>query len=159
PLADDLWLATTGFDILDFFGVPLIDGAISYRDARHDREQESAVFADVSYKLTSRLKVSAGVRASHTQFNFTETSDGAFGVGGDLLPVVTSGSSSEHPVTPKASVSYALDNGVIYASARKGYRIGGANALLPNICDEQLRSLGINGQAPPYTSDSVWSYE
>jgi iron complex outermembrane receptor protein len=30
---------------------------------------------------------------------------------------------------------------------------------LPNICTPQLQSLGINGQAPPYTSDSVWSYE
>ena len=159
PLANQLWLATTGYDILDFFGVPLIDGTISYRDNRHDRERESAAFADVSYKLTSRLKVSAGVRASHTQFSFAETSDGAFGVGADLLPIVTSGSTSEHPITPKASLSYDLGDGVLYASARKGYRIGGANALLPNICDAQLRSLGVEGQAPPYTSDSIWSYE
>ena len=159
PLANDLWLAVTGYDILDFFGVPLIDGTISYRDDRHDRERESAAFADVSYKLTSRLKVSAGVRASHTEFSFTETSDGPFGVGGDLLPLVTSGSSSEHPITPKASVSYDLGSGVLYGSARKGYRIGGANSLLPNICDQQLHDLGINGQAPPYTSDTVWSYE
>jgi outer membrane receptor protein involved in Fe transport len=159
PLANELWLATTGSDIYNFFGVPLIDGAISYRDDRHDRERESAAFADVSYKLTSRLKVSAGVRASHTEFSFNETSDGPFGVGSDNLPLVTSGSSSEHPITPKVSVSYDLGSGVLYGSARKGYRIGGANALLPNICDTQLRSLGINGQAPPYTSDTVWSYE
>jgi iron complex outermembrane recepter protein len=159
PLANQLWLATTGFDILDFFGVPLIDGSISYRDNRHDRERESAAFADVSYKLTSRLKISAGVRAAHTEFSFTETSDGPFGVGADLLPLVTSGGSSEHPITPKASLSYDLGDGVVYTSARKGYRIGGANALLPNICDQQLQSLGINGQAPPYTSDSIWSYE
>ena len=159
PLANQLWLATTGYDIYDFFGVPLIDNAISYRDNRHDREKESAVFADATYKITSRLKVSAGVRASHTEFSFNEYSDGAFGVGGDLLPVVSSGSSSEHPVTPKASVSYDLGNGVVYGSARKGYRIGGANSLLPNICDQQLESLGIHGQAPPYTSDTVWSYE
>jgi outer membrane receptor protein involved in Fe transport len=159
PLANDLWLATTGFDILDFFGVPLIDNRISYRDFRHDRERESAVFADVSYKLTPRLKLSAGVRASHTEFRFAETSDGPFGVDANLDPLVTSGGSKEHPITPKASLSYDLGNGVLYASARKGYRIGGANALLPNICTEQLASLGINGQAPPYTSDSVWSYE
>jgi iron complex outermembrane receptor protein len=159
PLANQLWLATTGYDIYDFFGVPLIDGAISYRDNRHDREEEGAAFADATYKLTSRLKVSAGVRASHTKFSFNEYSDGPFGVGGDLLPVVSSGSSSEHPITPKASVSYDLGNGVVYGSARKGYRIGGANALLPNICDPQLKSLGIHGQAPPYTSDTVWSYE
>ncbi len=94
PLANQLWLATTGYDIEDFFGVPLIDAAISYRDDRHDRERESAAFADGSYKLTSRLKASAGVRASHTQFSFNETSDGPFGVGGDLQPIVTSGGTS-----------------------------------------------------------------
>jgi iron complex outermembrane recepter protein len=160
PLANQLWLAVTGFDILDFFGVPLIDNAISYRDSRHDRERESAAFADVSYNLTSHLKASVGVRASHTEFSFDESSDGPFGVGADLLPLLTSGSSREHPITPKASLSYDLgSSGVVYGSARKGYRIGGANSLLPNICDLQLRSLGINGQAPPYTSDTVWSYE
>jgi len=159
PLANDLWLAVTGFDILDFFGVPLIDGAISYRDSRRDYEKEAAGFADVSYEILDHLKLSAGLRASHTEFGFAEYSDGPFGVGGDLNPIVTSGATKEHPVTPKVSLSYDTGGGVVYASARKGYRIGGANALLPNICTAQLQSLGVNGQAPPYTSDSVWSYE
>lgn len=159
PLANELWLAVTGYDIYDFFGVPLIDGAISYRDSRHDFEKEAAWFADASYEIVDHLKLSLGVRVSHTQFGFNEYSDGAFGVGGDLKPVVTSGATTEHPVTPKAGLSYDIGDGVIYASARKGYRIGGANALLPNICTPQLHSLGIDGQAPPYTSDSVWSYE
>ncbi|HEY2685825.1 MAG TPA: TonB-dependent receptor [Steroidobacteraceae bacterium] len=159
PLANQLWLALTGYDILDFFGVPLIDNAISYRDSRHDFEKETALFGDASYEIVDHLKLSAGVRVSHTEFGFTEYSDGPFGVGGDLNPIVTSGSTKEHPVTPKVALSYDLGNGVVYASARKGYRIGGANALLPNICSAQLKSLGIDGTAPPYSSDSVWSYE
>jgi iron complex outermembrane receptor protein len=159
PLANQLWLATTGFDIEDFFGVPLINGAISYRDNHHDYEKETAGFADASLEIIDHLKLSAGVRVSHTEFGFTEYSDGAFGVGGDLLPIVASGATKEHPITPKVALSYDIGGGVLYASARKGYRIGGANALLPNICTAQLQSLGITGQAPPYTSDSVWSYE
>jgi iron complex outermembrane recepter protein len=159
PLANQLWLATTGFDILDNFGVPQIDGDISYSDNRVITEQELAEFGDVTFKLTDHFKVTAGVRGSHTKFSFNETSDGPFGVGANLLPLVTSGGSSEHPVTPKFGASYDLPNGLIYTSVSKGYRIGGANQLLPNICQAQLNSLGVHGAAPPYTSDSVWSYE
>ena len=159
PLANALWLAVTGYDILDFFGVPQIDGDISYRDNRVVTEQELAEFGDATLKVTDHFKVTAGVRGSHTRFSFNETSDGPFGVGANLLPLTTNGGSSEHPVTPKFGASYDLTDGLIYATVAKGYRIGGANQLLPNICQAQLNSLGIHGAAPPYTSDSVWSYE
>ena len=159
PLANQLWLATTGYNILDFFGVPEINGDISYRDTRVITEVELAEFGDATFKVTNHFKVTAGVRGSHTRFSFNETSDGPFGVGGDLLPLITSGGSSQHPVTPKFGASYDLPEGLIYASASKGYRIGGANQLLPNICQAQLNSLGVHGAAPPYNSDTIWSYE
>jgi iron complex outermembrane recepter protein len=159
PQANELWLAETGYDIEDFFGVPQLPGDISYTDNRVSREQELAEFADISFKITERFKVTGGVRFSTTKFSFNETSDGPFGVGADLLPLTTSGSSTDHPVTPKFGASYDLTDGLIYATASKGYRIGGANQLLPNICQAQLTSLGINGAAPPYTSDKVLSYE
>jgi iron complex outermembrane recepter protein len=159
PQANALWLALTGFDIADNFGVPQLPGAVSYTDDRVSREQELAEFADASFKVTEHFKVTGGVRFSRTKFSFTENSNGPFGVGGDLLPLNTSGSSTDHPVTPKLGASYDLPDGLIYATASKGYRIGGANQILPNICQAQLISLGINGAAPPYTSDKVMSYE
>jgi iron complex outermembrane recepter protein len=159
PQANALWLALTGFDILDNFGVAQLPNDVSYTDNRVSREQEVAEFADVSFKITEHFKVTGGVRFSRTKFSFTENSNGPFGVGADLLPLYTSGSSTEHPVTPKLGASYDLPDGLIYATASKGYRIGGANQLLPNICQAQLLSLGINGAAPPYTSDKVMSYE
>jgi outer membrane receptor protein involved in Fe transport len=159
PEANQLWLATTGYDILDFFGVPEINGDISYRDNRVITEQELAEYGDATLKITDHFNLTAGVRGSHTKFSFNETSDGPFGVGADLLPLVTSGGSSEHPVTPKFGASYDLSNGLVYVSVAKGYRIGGANQLLPNICQAQLLSLGVHGAAPPYSSDSIWSYE
>jgi iron complex outermembrane receptor protein len=159
PQANALWLAVTGFDILDFFGVPQLPGNVSYTDDRVSREQELAEFADASFKITDHFKVTAGVRFSRTKFSFDETSNGPFGVGADLLPLTTSGSSTDHPVTPKVGASYDLTDGLIYGTVSKGYRIGGANQLLPNICQAQLISLGINGAAPPYTSDKVLSYE
>jgi iron complex outermembrane recepter protein len=159
PLANALWLAVTGYDILDYFGVPQINGDISYRDNRVATEKELAEFGDATLKIGEHFKVTAGLRVSSTKFSFDETSDGPFGVGGDLLPLITSGSSTEHPVTPKLGASYDLTDGLIYATVSKGYRIGGANQLLPNICQAQLISLGVNGAAPPYKSDKVISYE
>jgi iron complex outermembrane recepter protein len=159
PQANALYLAVTGFDILDFFGVPQLPGNISYTDDRVSREQELAEFADASFKITEHFKVTGGVRFSRTKFSFVENSNGPFGVGADLLPLFTSGASTDHPVTPKFGASYDLPDGLIYATASKGYRIGGANQILPNICQAQLISLGINGAAPPYTSDKVMSYE
>ena len=159
PQANALWLAVTGYDINDFFGVPQLPGNVSYTDNRVSREQELAEFADASFKVTERFKVTGGVRFSKTKFSFDETSNGPFGVGADLLPLTTSGASTDHPVTPKVGASYDLTDGLIYATISKGYRIGGANQLLPNICQAQLTSLGINGAAPPYTSDKVLSYE
>ena len=159
PQANALWLATTGYDIADFFGVPQLPGSVSYTDDRVATEQELAEFGDASFKITEHFKVTGGVRFSRTKFSFNESSNGPFGVGADLLPLSTSGSTTDHPFTPKVGASYDLTDGLIYATVSKGYRIGGANQLLPNICQAQLNSLGINGAAPPYTSDKVMSYE
>lgn len=159
PLANQLWLAVTGYNIEQFFGVPQINGDDSYSDRRHVYERELAAFGDATFKITDRFKVTAGVRNSHTSFSFNETSAGPFGVGANLLPLSTSGGSSEHPTTPKVGASYDLNHGLVYATFAEGYRIGGANQLLPNICTQQLESLGVKGSAPPYTSDKVLSYE
>jgi len=159
PLVDQLYLALTGKTVAQNFGVPLLPGFVSYHDVRNDTEQELAGFAEVGYNFTKRLKLTLGVRGSKADFSFNEFSEGPFGVGGNLKPVSSAGSSTDHPVTPKVNLSYSTDGGLIYATVAKGYRIGGANAVLPNICAAQLASLGVTGTAPPYQSDSVISYE
>jgi outer membrane receptor protein involved in Fe transport len=47
---------------------------------------------------------------------------------------------------------------MVYASAAKGFRIGGTNSLLPPICDQSLAALGIHN-GDPFKSDSLWSFE
>jgi outer membrane receptor protein involved in Fe transport len=47
---------------------------------------------------------------------------------------------------------------MVYASAAKGFRIGGTNPYVPPQCDSALTSLGItNGHE--FKSDSLWNYE
>lgn len=64
---------------------------------------------------------------------------------------------------PKFGVNVQVnDNNLLYASAAKGDRIGGANAPLLDIgaCAAALKELGLSSGAPlTYTGDSLWSYE
>jgi outer membrane receptor protein involved in Fe transport len=47
---------------------------------------------------------------------------------------------------------------MVYASAAKGFRIGGSNFELPSNCDPALKIAGIANGAP-FQSDSLWSFE
>ncbi|HEY6926111.1 MAG TPA: TonB-dependent receptor, partial [Steroidobacteraceae bacterium] len=77
-------------------------------------------------------------------------------------PSLAQGTQKETPVTPKANVTYNLtpDN-MVYATAAKGYRVGGGNASYAGnpVCQIDLRTIGIPDAPTTYKSDSVWSYE
>ncbi len=85
----------------------------------------------------------------------------ADGPWGTTTPTTDSGSEKETPVTPRFDVSYQLDQDqMIYASAGKGYRIGGANEPIPtSYCAADLAGLGISHAPLSFNSDSVWAYE
>jgi iron complex outermembrane receptor protein len=118
--------------------------------AQYIVDTQVAVFGQIDYRVTPRLKLTAGVRVADVKFDATEYSSGALNAG---VPPVYSGASRETPVTPKAGASFQFDeNNLFYAYIAKGYRVGGVNTPLPSFC---------NGPTAPasYNSDSVWSYE
>lgn len=116
---------------------------------------EASVFGDVTAHLTERLDVSGGVRFSRTKVENDRVSGGLFDAGLNLKGL----EQKENVVTPRAAVRYLLskDNSV-YASAAKGFRLGGTNTPLPSTCDPDLGELGIASPGS-YNSDSLWSYE
>jgi len=69
--------------------------------------------------------------------------------------------SSQKGAVPKAVLSYEVgDEGNVYASAAKGFRAGGAQALLPTFCSDDLAALGLTREgAVNYQPDTLWSYE
>jgi outer membrane receptor protein involved in Fe transport len=108
--------------------------------------------------MTDRLKLTAGLRVARSKFSFNNAQDGPWNGGASF----GSGNNTETPVTPKFSASYDLNHGLLYATAAKGYRIGGANASLGNniACrDEVHNTLGIDDVPLSYDSDTVMSYE
>lgn len=120
-------------------------------------DQQLAGFGQVDWKVLDVLKLTAGVRVSQA------TSSGAQYSAGPLIgptPASNSGSTTEHPVTPKFGISYQPSRDELYyASAAKGYRVGGVNSPLSSLCAGNLAQLSLTSGPTTYQSDSLWSFE
>ncbi len=134
--------------ILEQLGLPVGDGYIYKQNPFSAVDKQLAVFGQADYKLSPRVKATLGVRYSNAEFA-SDTYYSGFVVG---PPVASKGTLKEHPVTPKLGINFQMtpDN-LLYASAAKGFRVGGANPAIGIFC-------GLQPDAN-FNSDSVWSYE
>ena len=144
-----------GEDMITAWGENLLANGDDYINDTRAHDRQVALFADASFAITDELKVTAGVRYAWTHFDFHNLNDGAQ----DLLdnggvPATVSGGKDEKPFTPKLGLSWQItSDDLVYATASKGYRIGGATPPLP------IPACGPNPFPTSYNSDSVWSYE
>jgi outer membrane receptor protein involved in Fe transport len=147
-----------GGNVLQEFGENLVEGKYSYFLDRHVQDQQSAAFGQADFAVTSQLKLTAGLRIEHAQYSFNQSRDGPL-----TSPKHAAGAEGEHPATPKFGISYEYtDTGMVYVSAGKGFRVGGANNPIPNTtptCLQTLSSVGLSSFPRAYKSDSLWSYE
>ncbi|MDA5194430.1 TonB-dependent receptor domain-containing protein [Govanella unica] len=155
PFFPQIVFDTFGMDYIDIFGTPL--GAMDsvYTDEQKTVDKQIAAFGQVDYSITDKLKATVGLRYAKVDFSFKSRNEGSFaGVG------LNSGQQSEKPLTPKFGLSYQVDPGnMIYASAAKGFRPGGAQRTPPSSCAADLAALNITRPPDTYKADSVWSYE
>jgi iron complex outermembrane recepter protein len=141
---------------------PCPNGEILVQPLARIIDTQYALFGDATFKISSSWKLTAGVRASHIKYSGDLVYYGPFlsPTSGPLTPLVSTGSNSENPITPKAVVAYQPDPGnLFYASAAKGYRPGGTNGALSSICGPNLVSIGLTAAPEIYAADSLWSYE
>lgn len=136
---------------------PLLDGIYGLKENVESRENEIAGFANLDVNLTSKLKAQLGVRVSHNKLSYSEVDDGPINGGYTAYQ----GKQKETPVTPKFGLSYQLNrDSMVYFSASKGFRSGGAQASVPkSFCSTDLGTLGLDSTPQSYKSDSVWAYE
>ena len=167
--ADELYRNTLGYiddngqlQICDFYqcwngappGVGLVDGRYQWIGDTTITDEQYAAFADVTLTLFEKLKLTVGGRYARNNFEFLSYS---------IYPGTNAskgGKTHESPFTPKFSASYQITpQHMVYATASKGYRIGGANAPLSPGCMERIAELNL--PEPPFQikSDTVWSYE
>ena len=143
---------------------PLGDGNTSYTENDHFKTTEQALYGEASYKLVPNLTASLGLRLTRTTAYFDSTLNGWWeGVAPGGNPDFYTGTDTEHPITPKFGLSWqATPASLYYATASKGFRVGGANPSLAKnpTCAGDLAALG-GPQVEPllYKSDSVWSFE
>lgn len=130
------------------------------------RIKEPAVFGEASYEITSRLKVTAGLR----WYNVKTTASGyeeGLAVGGGPAIIDEPASTSESGVNPKVQIDYRITpDHMVYATAAKGFRPGGLVPSVPGgiggACEQSLRDINPNltlEDARKFKSDSLWNYE
>ncbi|HEY2661095.1 MAG TPA: TonB-dependent receptor [Caulobacteraceae bacterium] len=154
-IADPKFGEVLGAPPQEVFGLPLIGGVYSLIASGEGVDKQTALFGEVNYKITDQLKVTGGLRVARASFTGSSFATGPFV--GDTTGQPAS-KTTETPVTPKAGISYQMDeNNLFYATAAKGYRIGGTNAPLSTFCD--IAAQGYNAVPTKYASDDVWSYE
>lgn len=134
----------------------LFPNGVFLRVDDRSRDRQIAGFVQLDYRLADKLTLTAGARVSRLKFDFSNVSGGFFYGAGSSA----SGRSSETPFTPKFGIEYKPSaNWLLYASAAKGFRPGGANPLAPSTCAANLAALGLTASPATFASDSVWSYE
>ena len=145
--------------LLATFGVgplPLLPGDHALQQTVGATDIQKAGFGQADYEVLDGLKLTAGVRVA--QVDVSAFRDAIGPIAGANASY--SSKTSETPVTPKVGVSYqASDSTLLYASAGKGYRIGGINGPQLSFCDSTLAQIGLKSTPGSYKSDSLWSYE
>jgi iron complex outermembrane receptor protein len=112
---------------------------------QHYKDTQVAVFAQTDLHLSRQWTATLGYRFAHINTEFNASLVGS-------APL--SANPTANPTTPRAAVAYQVTpDHLLYASASKGFRIGGGNSPLPPGCT------GAGFNPAGYEPDWVWSYE
>jgi outer membrane receptor protein involved in Fe transport len=113
--------------------------------------EEVAAFGSLTYDILDKVELSVGVRQSHLEYSNIYIANGWINGGPSFSPA----ESGQRATTPRFTAKYKFDeSNMVYANAAKGYRLGGANSVLPSACGSPYAD-----EETPYKSDSLWSYE
>ena len=132
-------------------------GDLTYLTNQYFGDESKAAFANAEFDINSQFTISGGVRYEKQDSTLETLSDGPLAGGAPSQVTADNGSGV---VAPKGGVDWKLDDQtLVYFSAAKGYRPGGAEStthLNVPACIAQLAALG---NPKGYKSDSLWSYE
>jgi outer membrane receptor protein involved in Fe transport len=145
-----------GQDCVD--GFCLTDDDLIFTTRTVEKTEEVAFFGEATWELSDRWSVTAGGRWYDNRISAVNESDGFANSG----PSSYTDKQSESGFNPKVLVQAAVTDDInVYASAAKGFRIGGVNGNVPiGLCGPELDELGIDpSNATTFDSDTLWSYE
>jgi outer membrane receptor protein involved in Fe transport len=119
---------------------------------------ELAFFGEATYQIARPLKATLGLRAFHASVGIDANETG-FIVDGEYFEVIDE--VNERGIIPKFNLVYEPGSSkLIYATVAKGYRLGAANEIVPDVfCGAELQDLPGGEHPRTYESDFLWSYE
>jgi iron complex outermembrane recepter protein len=166
---------------VNYFGTAALPGGVAWNSLFRTIDKQKAFFAQADLKLTSQLKVTAGLRVSRSSLELNANYGGPEnnliypshvnpgqpcipgactpGQGPYALSYTSSAASTASTeTTPKISVSYQLDDAnLFYATAAKGFRPAGASLLVPvSQCGQDLHNIGYLTADGKSTQQSVY---
>ncbi|MGW8369401.1 MAG: TonB-dependent receptor [Gammaproteobacteria bacterium] len=120
--------------IPEFWAVDVPTGDLSYLQIKSDELTERAVFGEVSYALTERLRLAAGGR--YFEYETSEYGEASLPLW-EIFPPGETLVNDDDGFLGKLSVAYDIGEVfTTYATLSEGYRIGGSNAAPP--CPDPL---------------------
>jgi iron complex outermembrane recepter protein len=128
----------------------------------HNDVKQYALFGQVDIDVLPTLHVGVGERYVWAVEKFAEEGGGFFDAGGaGTMGTPYTQSARFSTSTPKFTITYDVtDQSSVYASAGKGFRLGGATTPNTNAaCVAGLHQLGYNNAPTTYDPDHLWSYE
>jgi iron complex outermembrane recepter protein len=149
---------------------PIFGTANAFTQIQPTRIIQNSFFGEASYQFTSQLTGTVGLRR-YSYGNNVRTAVSGFlsSTGSDTIANSLS-SERNQGINPKLNLSYQADKDLlVYATASKGFRPGGANqpiatsGSLGTTCEANLQAIyGTKEFVPaPFTfaPDDVWTYE
>ena len=145
----------------------VLDGALpagfpldnSYFSARHYHDKQHSVFGEANYHFTPTVHATLGMRYLKADNALAQNNDLFFASG----PHATNPSLASTAFTPKLALTWEVDpSNTLYASAGKGFRLGGGNVYIPSavcLASGDLQKLGLTEAPATFGADSLWSYE
>jgi len=126
---------------------------------------EYAPFGDLTYRASAQWSFSAGVRWFKDKREVTRYSGGLFDAGPGIFVNAPTVNNSESGFDPRYTINYqATPSNLLYASAARGFRPGGANPKIPDNAQCNADAAAYEQQTghpfpSEYGPDYVWSYE
>jgi outer membrane receptor protein involved in Fe transport len=151
--------------------ITLFPGDVDESDDRTYKQQQIALFGQVSIAFLPGWKLDLGGRFSAAHEDFVSVETGFYQIGnlgyqtpGQPASAPYTQGATSHAFLPKATLYHDLTaTNSLYVTAGKGFRLGGPTGPIvfgpTSVCNSDFQAIGQKEQPTQFSKDSLWTYE